>query len=80
MRKFKSQIIYSSVRVDTVLNSNKVHKWWKIGTEPISISISIRLFMLYLFKLDVHFLLNKLGKKPILTLKHTYSHTHTETH
>lgn len=25
MRKLKSQIIYSSVRVDTVLNSNKVH-------------------------------------------------------
>ena len=30
MRKLKSQIIYSSVRVDTILNSNKVHSGGKL--------------------------------------------------
>lgn len=39
MRKLKSQIIYSFVRVDTVLNSNKAHSGGEPGTEPISISI-----------------------------------------
>ena len=74
----KSQIIYSSIRVDSFKEQQST-QWWKTGTEPTSISITIRL---YLFKLDIHFLLNILKKKknPIQTLKHTYSFIHTETH
>lgn len=36
MRKLKSQIIYSFVRVDTVLNSNKVHSGEGPGTERLT--------------------------------------------
>lgn len=61
----KSQIIYSSLRVDTVLNSNKVHSGGKLAQNCKSISVTIRLSMLYLFKLDVHFLLLTMLEKAL---------------
>lgn len=54
MRKLKSQIIYSFVRVDTVLNSNKAHSGGGPGTEPVSISVKIRPPMPYLRTPDAY--------------------------
>lgn len=56
---FKSQMLYSSARVNKVLSSTKytvVGNWHR----SISTSITMRLFMLYLFELDVHYPLIKM--------------------
>lgn len=77
MRKLKSQIIYSFVRVDTVLNSNKVHSGGEPGTELISISVTRRLPTPRLFTLDAYFLPTKLKNTLYSDPKHTHSHTDT---
>lgn len=73
MRKLKSQIIYSFVRVDTVLNSNKVHSGREPGTELTSISVTKRLSTPHQFTLDAYFLLSKLKN----TLYSDFKNTHT---
>lgn len=75
MRKLKSQIIYSFVRVDTVLNSNKVHSGGKPGTELISISVTRRLPTPHLFTLDAYFLLAKLKNTLYSDLKNAHTLT-----
>lgn len=65
MRKLKSQIIYSFVRVDTVLNSNKVHSGEGPGTELLS--IPSQGFPHLVVTLDACFLLDQVGEHPILT-------------
>lgn len=77
MRKLKSQIIYSFVRVDTVLNSNKVHSGREPGTELTSISVTRRLSTPHRFTLDAYFLLSKLKNTLYSDLKHTHSHPDT---
>lgn len=74
MRKLKSQIIYSSVRAGTVLNSNQVHSggnWHRTASIPTH--QAVRAVPL---RLDVHFLLTTLRVRP-LTLTHTPSRVET---
>lgn len=77
MRKLKSQIIYSSVRVDTVLNSNKSTQWWKIGTEPISIFNHNKAVHALSVQIWCPFSTDQVEKNSMLTLKHTHSLSYT---
>lgn len=78
MRKLKSQIIYSFVRVDTVLNSNKAHSGGEPGTGLTSTSVTRRLSVPHLLTLDAYCLLTKLKNTLYSDLKHT--HTLRQTH
>lgn len=72
MRKLKSQIIYSSVRAGTVLNSNRVHSggnWHRTASMPPARPSALSL------RLHVHLLLTAL-RRPALTSALASSHRH----
>lgn len=77
MRKLKSQIIYSFVRVDTVLNSNKVHSGEGPGTELISISSQGFPHLVWSHSMPIS--TDQVEEHPLVTLEtHALSYRHTE--
>lgn len=78
MRKLKSQIIYSFVRVDTVLNSNKVHSGEGPGTELISVSSQGFPHLAWSHSMPIS--TDQVEEHPLLTLEtHALSYRHIET-